>query len=401
MGSHAEAMAVGKRRGEFTAIMALTNNSWVEISRAAFHHNLEIFRTLAGESVKLMVVVKANAYGHGLLPVARLAKEAGIDFLGVNAFYEALHLRRGGVDTPVLILGFAAEEEIEPAIQQGFHLTVYNLETIEAAKKAAVKLKKPAYLHLKVETGAFRQGVHVNEIEAFHRLVEGHPLLKIAGLSTHFANIEDTTDHTFAEGQLKKYLEALEICCGLGMALEFRHTACTAATLLFPETYFDMVRVGIGAYGLWPTKMTFLSSVLEGKPGPELQPVMSWKTKVAQIKNVPPDTYIGYGCTYRTTHETRLAVLPVGYYDGYDRRLSNRGYVLIRGKRAPVRGRICMNLIMADVTHIPDAAIEDETVLLGRGDHDRITADDLAELCHTINYEIVSRISPDIPRRVV
>lgn len=381
--------------------MAATINSWVEISRAAFRHNLNIFRRLAGEPVKLMVVVKANAYGHGLPQTVQLADEEGVDFLGVNAFYEALQIRDSGVDLPVLILGYVAKKDIEAAVEKGFHLTVYNRETMVAVKKAAVKLGRPAHLHLKVETGTFRQGVHLNEIEDYYHLVRAAEEVRIEGLSTHFANIEDTTDHSFAEQQLGKYGEALDTCRRLGLPIAYRHTACTAATLLFPKTYFDMVRVGIGAYGLWPSKMTFLSSVLEGKPGPELQPVMTWKTKIAQIKMVPPNTYIGYGCTYRTTHETRLAVLPVGYYEGYDRRLSNVGHVLIRGKRAPVRGRVCMNLIMVDVTHIPDIGLEEEVILLGRGDHDRISADDMASLCHTINYEMVSRISPDLPRMIV
>jgi alanine racemase len=381
--------------------MAGTHNSWLEISREAFHHNIKIFRALAGGSVKLMVVVKANAYGHGLLEIGGLAGEAGIDFLGVNALYEAMQLREEGIGLPVLILGYVSEKDVEAAVRQGFHITVYNRETVAAAMKSAEALGRPAALHLKVETGTFRQGVHIDEIEAYFQMTGGSAHVRIAGLSTHFANIEDTTDHSFAAHQLEKYNEALAVCRRLGLAVDYRHTACTAATLLFPKTYFDMVRVGIGAYGLWPSKMTFLSSVLEGKPGPDLRPVMTWKSKIAQLKHVPPGTYIGYGCTYRTTHETMLAVLPVGYYDGYDRRLSNVGYVLIRGKRAPVRGRVCMNLIMVDVTHIPEVALEDEAVLLGAGDHDRISSDDLAALCHTINYEIVSRISPDLPRMVV
>ena len=379
----------------------LQHATWVEINKQAYRHNLRIFRKLAKKHVKLLVVVKANAYGHGLKEISCLAEEAGVDFLGVNALFEAEALRQAGIKLPILILGYVPEEDVRIAVRNGFHLTVYTPETIEASKKAAKRLNKTAWLHLKVETGTYRQGVHLEDIGHYAEMVAGVKHVRIAGLSTHFANIEDTTDHSFAEYQLRNYLAALEECKRQGLKLRYRHTACTAATLLFPRTYFDMVRVGIGSYGLWPSKQTYLSSVLEGKPGPALKPVLSWKTRIAQLKTVAPDTFMGYGCTYRTTHETKMAVLPVGYYDGYDRRLSNIGYVLIRGKRAPVRGRVCMNMIMVDVTHIPDVSLRDEAVLLGNGDSDRISAEDLASLCHTINYEIVSRIALDIPRVVV
>jgi len=379
----------------------LQHATWVEINQQAYQHNLRIFRKLAKKPVKLLVVVKANAYGHGLKEISCLAEEAGVDFLGVNALFEAEALRQAGIKLPILILGYVPEEDVRIAVRNGFHLTVYTPETVEASKKAAKGLNKTAWLHLKVETGTYRQGVHLEDIRRYAEMVAGVKHVRIAGLSTHFANIEDTTDHSFAEYQLRNYLAALEECKRQGLKLRYRHTACTAATLLFPRTYFDMVRVGIGSYGLWPSKQTYLSSVLEGKPGPALKPVLSWKTRIAQLKTVAPDTFMGYGCTYRTTHETKMAVLPVGYYDGYDRRLSNIGYVLIRGKRAPVRGRVCMNMIMVDVTHIPDVSLRDEAVLLGNGDSDRISAEDLASLCHTINYEIVSRIALDIPRVVV
>jgi alanine racemase len=180
-----------------------------------------------------------------------------------------------------------------------------------------------------------------------------------------------------------------------------KHMSCTASTILFPEPEFNLARVGIGLYGLWPSKETYLSSVLEKKEPPSLKPVLSWKARIAQIKKVPAGAFIGYGCTYRTTRPTVLAVIPVGYYDGYDRRLSNTAHVLVKGRRAPVRGRVAMDFFMADVTDIPGIKLEDEATLLGADGRERIAAEDLASLAGTIGYEVLARINPLIPRIVV
>jgi alanine racemase len=186
-----------------------------------------------------------------------------------------------------------------------------------------------------------------------------------------------------------------------GLDVPIKHTACTAAAILFPQTLFSMVRVGIGLYGLWPSKETKISALQAGIALNELEPVLTWKTRIAQIKTVKSGETIGYGCTDVATQDTRLAVLPVGYYDGYDRKLSSIGYVLIRGRRAPVMGRVCMNMIMVDVTNIPDVSLEDQVVLLGRQGGDSISAETLAGKIGTINYEVVARINPLIPRIVV
>jgi alanine racemase len=177
--------------------------------------------------------------------------------------------------------------------------------------------------------------------------------------------------------------------------------SCSASAILFPDTYFDMVRAGIGMYGLWPSKETFLSCRLQKREPLRLEPVLSWKTRIAQVKKVPKGSFIGYGCTYRVSRKSVLAVLPIGYYDGYDRGLSNSSYVLVRGKRAPLRGRVAMDFIVVDVTDIPHVELEDEVVLLGKDGEESIRADDLASLVGTINYEIVTRINPLIPRIVI
>lgn len=374
---------------------------WIEIDRSALKNNIQQFRFLIGDSRKMTVVVKSNAYGHGLLEISRLASEFGADWLGVNSLEEARAIRGSGIDLPIILLGYVPLTDLEEAVENDLRQTVYNMETIEELAKITSTLKKSAYLHIKTETGVYRQGIKGEDLLPFVKRIREYPYLRIEGLSMHFANIEDTTDHSYAQRQLEKFMEYVDLLGQNDINIPVKHVACSAAAILFPETFFDMVRVGIGIYGLWPSKETYLSCIQEEREPVNIKPVLTWKTRVVQIKDVPDGAFIGYGCTYKTTRPTKLAVLPVGYYDGYDRHLSNASYVLIAGKRAPLRGRVAMNFITVDVTDIPDVCLEDEVVLLGPQDSERISAEQLASLCGTINYEIVTRINPKIPRIVV
>jgi alanine racemase len=381
--------------------MTQTKLQWVEIDRSALKQNIYQFRSLIGDSRKMAVVVKSNAYGHGLLEVSRMASEFGADWLGVNSLEEALALKKSGIDLPIILLGYVPLVELEEAVENNLRLTVYNAETIEELGRITSALEKNVYLHIKTETGVHRQGIKGEALLPFIEKIQNYPHLKIEGLSMHFANIEDTTEHSYAQQQLEKFIEYVDLLGRKDIDIPVKHVACSAATILFPETFFDMVRVGIGIYGLWPSKETYLSCIQDKRKPVNIKPVLAWKTRVVQIKDVAEGAFIGYGCTYKTTRPTKLAVLPVGYYDGYDRLLSNASYVLIAGKRAPVRGRIAMNFITADVTDIPDVKLEDEVVLLGRQGQEHISAEYLASLCGTINYEIVTRINPKIPRFVI
>ncbi len=374
--------------------------TWVEVSRSNLAHNIKTFRDLIGKDRILCPAVKANAYGHGLTLCAPLMVEAGADWLGVNALFEALELRENGIKVPIYIMGYIPLNELSAAVENGFHFVVYNAETLHELALITRKFQKPALTHLKVETGINRQGVLEDGLEEILELYRNNPLIKMEGVSAHFANIEDTTDHSFAELQLKNFEKIVEEIKKAGFLPQFIHTANTAATILFPKTYFTMVRTGVGNYGLWPSNETQLSAKQEGK-NILLKPAMTWKTKVAQVKKVPADAYIGYGCTYKTGHDSVIAVLPVGYYDGYDRALSNKSYVLIGGKRAPLRGRVCMNMIMVDVTDIPGVRIEDEAVLLGRQGDEEVSAERIADWIGSINYEITTRINEKIARKIV
>lgn len=376
-------------------------SQWVEVSRGAIVRNLAQFRARIGPAPKLLAVVKANAYGHGLLEVSRVALGAGADWLGVNSVEEGAALRRAGIRAPVLVLGFVPLGALEEAVARDLRLTVYNAATLDRLAAAGRRLGKKARVHIKVETGTHRQGVPAAELLAFARRIRRRPELVLEGLSSHFANIEDTTDHSVPRRQLAAFEAALGGLAKAGIAVPVRHMSCTAAAILFPRTHFDLVRVGIGLYGLWPSKETYLSCALDRRELLTLEPALSWKARVAQVKRVAKGAAVGYGCTFRTTRRTTLAVLPVGYADGYDRGLSNAASVLVRGQRAPLRGRVAMNFIAADVTDIPGAEAEDEAVLIGAGGRERITAEQLAGLAGTIAYEIVARISPFVPRIVV
>lgn len=374
--------------------------TWIEISKNNLLHNLEQFKKLVGEQIKIMGVVKANAYGHGLAEVASVISDK-VDWFGVDSLSEALKLRQAAIKKPILILGYTELKDLKEAVKNNISLTVYNKETIE--KLGKIPIHNPNLnpkIHIKIETGTTRQGVLENEILDFVKFVKQYPSIEIHGLSTHYANIEDTTDSSFAMVQLETFSRVTEILKKENVSVSLRHTACSAATILFPETRFDMVRLGISMYGLWSSKET--KAVAKNKNLElDLRPVLTWKTIVAQIKNLSAGTPVGYGLSERVSRDSKIVVLPIGYYDGYDRKLGNVGNVLIRGKRCKVLGRVCMNMIIVDVTDVEKIELEDEAVLLGRQGKEEISAEDLAGKIGTINYEAVTRINPLISRSVI
>jgi alanine racemase len=372
---------------------------WVELDAKAPEHNLRQLRAGSAPGVLACAVIKSNAYGHGVASMAPLLGSA--EWFAVNSLEEGLELRALGVTRPVLLLGHVPLAELTAAADAGMRLTVYNRETIEALGSLPASLP-PVRVHLKVDTGTSRQGVLPEDLPDFLALLKkAAPRVLLEGLSTHYANIEDTLNHAYAELQIARFNAAVAAVDAAAGRLPYIHTACTAAALLFSSTHYTMLRSGIGLYGLWPSRETFLSAREKAGRVPDFHPVLSWKTRIVQVKTIPEGSFVGYGCSYRTMRKTTLGVLPVGYADGYDRALGNRAHVLVRGRRAPVIGRICMNLCMVDLTDVPGARLEDEAVLLGSSGEERISAETMAEWAGTINYEVVTRISPLLPRRVV
>jgi alanine racemase len=374
--------------------------NWVELDAAALRHNLREFRRRLGPGVRLGAVVKANAYGHGMTEVAALAREGGADWLCVNAVEEAIRLREEGHDGEILIMGYVPLDQLREVVEHGLRPVVHAVESLERLEELAGRSRRTVPVHLKVETGTHRRGIAESEVAAVADRVRRSSNLTLEGVCTHFANIEDTTDHAFAERQIEAFSRIVEGLRASGIDVPICHTACSAATLLFTRTHLDLARIGISLYGLWPSRETYVACLERGKPALDLRPVMSWKTRVAQVKDVAEGSYVGYGCTYRATRDSRIAVLPVGYGEGYRRGLSSVAHVLIRGRRAPVRGRVCMNMCMVDVTDIDGVGLEEEVVLLGGQGQERVSAEQLASWSGTISYEVVTQIHPDLPRVV-
>ncbi len=379
--------------------------TWIEISREALEGNLQFLQSLNGGSTRLICApVKANAYGHGLEQILPILARHDVAYIAVHSLIEARAARKCGWKGGILCVGYIALSDAAEALQLRVEPTVYNLENLSAYARAAKKIGRRAYIHLKIETGTNRQGLALRDLPQFLAAFQKSPSLKLRGLSTHFANIEDTTDHTFAREQLRLFERAIATCERLGVRPEVRHTASSAAHLVFPETRYDMIRPGIALYGHWPSRETLLSfrhmSNASGA-AKNLTPALSWKTRIAQIKIIEKGATVGYGLTYQAPRRTTLAILPVGYSDGYDRKLSGVAYVLVAGKRAPVRGRVSMNNIIVDITGIRGVKLEDEAVLLGTSGEEVISAEQMALWAGTIQYEFLSRISPAIPRIVV
>ncbi len=375
--------------------------SWVEVSRQALTHNLGLFRSLVHPSAGILAVVKANAYGHGLELVARHCAQHGVAMLGVHSAEEVRTLRRMDLGVPVLAMGYLAPGQVAEVVDEQVHVLLSARQVLEALAAQAVRLGRPLPVHVKVDTGTNRQGVPPEEAAEFARAAAARGVA-VVGVATHFANIEDTTDHSYAQLQLERFRQAVAAVRGAVGEVPWVHAACSAAALLFREADFSLVRVGISLYGHWPSKETYLSWLLaHGRDGVRLQPVLAWRAVVGQVKTVPAGAPVGYGLTFRPTRLSQIAVLPVGYSEGLPRALSNRARVLVHGRTAPVVGRVCMNITMVDVTDIPGVREGDVATLIGADGEERVTAEELAEHAGTINYEILAGISPLLPRVAV
>lgn len=375
--------------------------TWVEISESALIHNIQKFKNIVGPKKILAAVIKSNAYGHGLLEIAKILEKSKADWFIVDSIDEALILRKNGHKKTILVLDYTILSRLEDVVKNEFRQVVYNPETIKKLGEISKKLNKKTYLHLKLETGISRQGVLEEEITEIIKLIKKFPNLILEGVLAHFANIEDTTDHSYAQMQLDRFKKMIIIVeKEYGQKIKIKHTASSAATILFPETHFDLVRTGISIYGFWSSNETKLSATHK-KINLNLKKVLEWKTIIVKIKNLKAETPVSYGLTEILHQDSKIAVVPVGYYDGFDRKLTSIGNVLIKGKRCKILGRICMNMFMVDVTHIENSKLEDEVMLIGQQGKEQITADEIAKKINTINYEVVTRINPLIKRIVV
>ncbi len=375
---------------------------WIELSRQAFNHNIDSLVRLASGK-KVAVSVKANAYGHGLPQiVSLLAERNDVDYLSVHSLGEGIDCREAGWKRRIIVLGPIPDDCLDAVPEFDLEPTIFDIGTLKKLGAVSKRRKQKIQTHLKLETGTNRQGITIDELPKFANAYKSFEYIKKPyGASMHFANIEDTTAHEYADYQLKKFHKMTAMMTKLGIKPTIRHAAASAAMILFDKTRFDLVRPGIAAYGLWPSKETYLSYRLSGGENDLFWSVLSWKAKITQIKNLEADSFVGYGCSYRTTSKTKLAIIPVGYCDGYDRRLSNIAHLIIKGMRSPVRGRICMNLLMADITDIKGVKAGETAILIGQDKSEQVSIEQVADWSSTIHYEVAARLSSDLPRQVV
>lgn len=376
---------------------AAGQSTWCEVSLSALRHNVAAFRAHVGDGTRLGVVVKSNAYGHGLALASQAFIDAGADWLIVNTAQEAADLRALQPHIPLYICGPVFPAQARLAVAAGASTVVYDAAQVRAFAEAAAPLGHTAKLHIKVETGNHRQGLGVAAAVELGRLIADTDGVALEGITTHYADADANTGQEFTRGQTDTFEAAARAFEAAGLDPGIRHASNSAATILYPQTHAQMVRVGIAGYGCWPSTDARAMASVAGFVA-DLRPALSWRVRIAQIKDVPAGCFVGYGRTFKTTQPTRLAVLPVGYHEGYDRALSSIGVVLVDGQRAPVRGRVCMNLMMVDVTHIPAVSGASIVTLLGADGSERITAEEIAGWIGTINYEVVSRVHPSIQR---
>jgi alanine racemase len=359
------------------------------IDLSALAHNFsEVTGRIGGR--KVLAVVKAQAYGHGAVPVGRRLVELGASMLGVALVEEGRELREAGITAPILVMGPVFPEQAEALVRLSLTPVVFTTTVADALSQAATELRRTVSVHVKIDTGMGRVGITPEEAAGFIAGIAKLKGIKVDGLMTHFSDA-DLRDRQFASAQMDRFESLVRSLEERGISVVLRHAANSAAVLAFDRALLTMVRPGLMLYGYDP---------LEQSSGADLRPVLSLVSRIAFLKKVPAGTPISYGRTFVTKRESRIATVPVGYADGYSRALSNRGEAIVRGRRVPVVGRVCMDMTMLDVTDVPQAQAGDEVVLIGRQGNERITADDIAARTGTIAYEVLCGIAGRVPRVV-
>lgn len=363
--------------------------TWVEISLDALRSNIEGFQKILPAGMKQMAVVKADAYGHGAVEVSKEVLAAGVDYLGVAFFDEALELRNAGITAPILVLGYTPPEGVERARELDVTIAVYSYDVLKELQ--AQQQKKKLKIHIKLDTGMGRLGLHT-EADAIPFIEQALtlPNVEVEGLFTHYANA-DEVDKSYTLEQYRRFERIVSYFTDKGVKLPYIHAGNSAAAIDLPGLTYSMVRLGISMYGLYPSGDVDQTKIA-------LKPVLSLKTGIVHLKTLPPDSGVSYGTIYHTKGEEQIGTLPIGYADGYSRMLSGKAEVLVRGKRVPVVGRICMDQCMINVSGVKDVQSLDEVVLIGEQDGERITAEEIADQLDTVNYEVICMISHRVAR---
>jgi alanine racemase len=361
--------------------------TFAEINLGAFRRNLQSIREMLPVSSRLIAVLKADGYGHGAVELAKVCEEEDVEMIAVALLEEAVALEIAGIQLPILIFGPLNYLQIEAAVARRFVIGVIGPEELDLICEYAEEHQSDVRVHLKLDSGMGRMGIVSSELDRVAAALRAQPRVKLDAIYTHFANASDPRDG-FTERQIETFSAMLQRLRELGVDAPLHHAANSAAMVRGLVVPGDYARVGIAMYGAEPLDVG----------ATRLERLLTWKTRVARIKTIGPGEAVGYGTTFKATRDTVVATLPVGYADGYNRLLSNKGAVLIRGRRAPVIGRVSMDLLTVDVTSIPDVTLGDEVVLLGRNGDDEISAEEIANLTGTINYEVFCSISSRVPR---
>lgn len=375
---------------KYKSIQPFYRNTYIEVNLDAIQHNVREFRRWIGDQVNLLVAVKANAYGHGAIPVAKAAIEAGANWLGVAFVDEGIELRNAGITVPILVLGYTPPEAIASAIQHNLTLTVYSGLLLEQINVEAKAQNQIASVHIKVDTGMGRLGVQPSEVIPILLQARGYQAIHVEGLFTHFATA-DEADRSYFNQQMGRFDQVIEEVKQAGFEIPIIHSSNSAATIEEKSEHHQMVRVGVSLYGMYPSVELNYSNI-------KLIPALRLITKVAHLKKVPAGSGVSYGKIYTTEQEEWLATLPIGYADGYSRQLSNRGFVLLNGIRVPVVGRVCMDQIVVRVDDAMPVQVGDEVVVYGVQGSEEISVDEVASWLGTINYEVTCMLQRRVPR---
>lgn len=390
---------------ENTLIRKVKHTSRIELSQSALKRNINFIRQKLGPHPRFSAVVKANAYGHGIPNMVKMLEKCGVNHFSVASAYEAEEVHAYcSEDSEIMIMGILYDDDIELMIRHGIEFYIFNYDRLKLVKEKARELGKKARIHLEVETGINRTGISEGYYKkALSFLKKNAEFIEFKGLCTHLGGAESYSNRFRIDQQLERYKRFLKDASRLDYLPEYRHVACSAAVLSMPETHYDLVRVGVSTYGFWPSKEMYyqhLQEVGKRKDAP-LQRIISWKTDIMDVKDVAKGEFIGYGTSYQALRDMRIAVIPVGYGNGYPRAQSNRGQVLIRGRKAPITGLINMNLFMVDVSHIPDVTTGEEVVLLGKQKNASINVSAFTDSSHLLNNEMLSRLPTAIPRKII
>ncbi len=383
----------------------MNHTSYIELSRSALKQNFEYIRKTVGEGCMISHVVKGNAYGHGIDTFVPLAVELGARHFSTFDANEALEVHKiteGKI--PVMIMGMIEDEQVEWAVENGVEFYVFETGRLKAAIKAAQKTGNKARIHVELETGMNRTGFEEQQLDKLKTILKNNEeYLEIKGFCTHYAGAENYANFLRVNGQYENFEKAVEQLNEDGLTAERHHTACSAASIRLPHTRMDMVRIGILQYGFWPSTETYIQTIKpNGSHTPDpLKRVISWKSRVMNLKHVKQGEYIGYGTSYLATSDITVATVPVGYSHGFSRTLSNQGRALVHGQRVTVVGIVNMNMMMLDVTGLESVQRGDEVVLIGNQGDLSISVSSFSDYSDQLNYELLTRLPHDIPRLVV